>query len=274
MRISVLLIALVLPFSLFAGETEVQINESLTGKLVVPEGPHNRAVLLLHGWHGGADEVGNYYVNLASILAERGIASLRFSFSGEGREENYVSTVTYESRTGEASAAYRYLRGRYPDAAIGVNGFSLGGLTAIAIAADNPDWFASMVLWSAASNMNMADDPYAKDAWREAIETGTGSYQSWTELTLTREFIVGFSGVEVTPRLADYPGALLTIRGTEDFLPSQDQHWLQLAPTKDKSFLLIGGADHIFNVLEEPQPHYSSQVLKATVDWFDRTLKR
>ncbi len=257
-----------------AEDRSVQIEPGLSGKLMMPEKMNgsSRAVLLLHGWNGEMDEVGNLYHDLANELANRGIASLRFNFSGEGMRAKYVVTSTHESRTNEASAAYNYLKHQLPRATIGVNGFSLGGLTAMTIATDNPSWFKSMVLWSAAESMRVDGNKKYSDAARLAMKNGRSVYSDWTDITLTRAFLASYVGVQAGLNLAKYPGAFLTIRGDQDYLPSHDREWLKRVPTLDKSFLLIGGAGHIYNVLDEPKPAYGKKVIKATVDWFDRTL--
>ncbi len=274
----VLLIAILVSSQGFAGvhaeDRSVQIEPDISGKLMIPgePGDHPRAVLLLHGWNGEMDEVGNLYLDLASRLADRGIPSLRFNFSGEGLRAKYVVTATHESRVREASAAYHYLRHQFPGARIGVNGFSLGGLTAMTIAGDNPLWFTSMVLWSAAQSMRVDGDKKYSGAVRLAMKNGSSVYHGWTDITLTRAFLSSYVGVQASLGLAEYPGAFLTIRGDQDYLPSHDREWLKRVPTQDKSFLLIGGASHIYNVLDSPKPVYGNKVIEATVRWFDRTL--
>ena len=254
-------------------ETPVSINSDVMGKLALPAGsPPHQAVLLLHGWNGSMDEVGNLFADLAQALADRGIASLRFDFSGEGERVDYVVTSTLESRIAESKAAFAALRNAVADARYGVVGFSLGGLTAMEVVGEHPNWFQSMVLWSAAQEMNMPGDAAYREAFRTAIEEGQGVYQTWAKITLTRPFLLSFIGVNAGRHLATYPGALLSIRGDGDYLPSHDRAWLQSAPTRDKSFLLIGGADHIFNVLDQPRPNYGARVVRATADWFQRTL--
>lgn len=255
-----------------AGDTRVDIAPGFSGQLMVPEQATDRAVLLLHGWNSHQDEVGNLYRDLAEALAEAGIASLRFNFSGEGPQADFVMTSTFDSRVDESSRAYQYLRIRFPDASLGVQGFSLGGLTAMSIAGSHPDWFASMVLWSAAENFGGQQDPAFQKAAQQAIREGSAVLQTWTKVTLTRDHLSSFVGVNPRAGLADYPGAFLTIRGTRDFLPSHDREWLELLPTEDKAFLMIGGADHIYNVLEDPQPAYGRRAIEASVRWFDRTL--
>jgi uncharacterized protein len=255
-----------------AESTPVKLQIGVEGILETPAEPIQSVVLLLHGWSADMNEVGNLYADLADQLAVRGIASLRISFSGEGARTGYVSSSTFESRVGEAAAALRFLEEKFPEASLGLQGYSLGGLTAMGLVGRYPDTFKSMVLWAAAAEMRMNGDAAYDAAARKAMRDGRAVYKTWTDITLTREFISGFAGVNVENSLASYTGALLTIRGDQDFLPRRDPDWLKLAPTQDKAFILMGGADHIFHVLDDSQPGHSQRLLQFTSSWFDRTL--
>lgn len=271
-RYFLLVFFLTLTSTVLAEVTPVKLQVGVKGILETPAGPTQRAVLLLHGWNADMDEVGNLYADLAGQLAERGIASFRISFSGEGARTEYVVSSTFDSRIGEAVAALKFMKEKFPKASLGVQGYSLGGLTAMGLVGRYPDTFKTMVLWAAAAEMRIHGDPAYDAAARKAMKEGRAVYKDWTDITLTREFISGFVGVNVESNLALYTGALLTIRGDQDFLPRRDPDWLKLAPTQDKAFILMGGADHIFHVLDDSKPGYSERLLQSTTNWFDRTL--
>jgi len=273
MRLSAVFGALLLccTLPLLAADESVSFD-GLEGKLHLPSVSTGRAVLLLHGFNGTMDEVGNLYADLAAELGRRGIASLRFNYSGEGERVDFIVTSTLDSRIRETELAYAYLKKRLPDDRIGVNGFSLGGLTAMVVAGQHPDWFDTMVLWSAAEGMGSHNDPVYAKAAQKAVREGRAAYQDWTRITLTRDFVVSFAAVSASHWLPAYPGAFFAIRGTRDFLAPMEREWLGMVSTDSKSSLLIGGADHIFNVLETPRPDYGRQVIEATADRFDATL--
>lgn len=254
------------------GETSVRIDDRIDGKLVVPTEKPRAAVVLYHGWNGHMDEVGNMYQDLAAGLSDRGIASLRINFNGEGPHADFVVTSTLQSRMREAALAFEYLQDTVSVDRYGAVGFSLGGLTTMAVIGDHPDWFDSVVLWSAAASMNFSRDPAYSEAAGQAILEGRATYKSWTEIKLTREFLASFIGVTVDNNLSQYDGSLLSIRGTKDFLPVLDRQWIESSPSKDKAYWMIGDANHIFNVLDEPNPGYSNQVIDQTANWLQRTL--
>lgn len=274
MRALAFVLFTILLTSAAAEEIDLLVTPEVPGRLVLPDdGPPRAAVLLLHGWCGHMDEVGDLYRDLATALAERGIASLRFDFSGEGPNADYVVTSTYERRVAEAEVAHAALRERVPGVPVGVNGFSLGGLVAMALMGRNPDWFDAAVLWSAAARMDFSSgDPALVDAARDALRDGRAVYRTWTDITLTREFLVSYMGVDASTGLASYGGDLLAIRGTADYLPALDSQWIAATPGEDDAVILIDGADHIFGVLEQPRPAHGDRVLEHTAAWFDARL--
>jgi len=271
-RFVLLVLFLILSNMLVAEAIPVKLPIGVEGILNTPAGPIKGSVLLLHGWNADMNEVGNLYADLAGQLAERGVASFRISFSGEGARTGYVVSSTFDSRVGEAEAALQFMKEKFPQVSLGVQGYSLGGLTAMGLVGLYPDTFKTMVLWAAAAEMRINGDAAYDAAVRQAMKHGRAVYKDWTDITLTREFISGFVGVNVENNLALYTGALLTIRGDQDFLPGLDPAWLKLAPTDDKAFILMGGADHIFHVLDPDKPGYSERLLQFTANWFDRTL--
>ena len=71
--------------------------------------------------------------------------------------------------------------------------------------------------------------------------------------------------------LAKYPGALLLVRGTKDFIPPHEREFLAIAPGHPAEAVLIGGASHIFDVFDPANGH-ATRAVEATVAWFERTL--
>lgn len=275
------ILLLTLPLSASARDEIVQIAPGVQGRLLMPDtrGAPERGVLMLHGFNDHMDGVGNLQKQLAEALLRRNVASLRFNFSGEGERNNHVVTMTLESRMKEAAAAYRLLKENLHNPRIGVMGWSLGGLTAMKLAGENPDWFGTLVLWSAAEAVSFDNrGPEFSQAVQQALRDGRGTYSDWADITLTDQYITSFIGVNASEGLSAYPGSLLSIRGDQDFLPAHDRKWLSLLPSSpsQKAFHIVGGADHIFNVLEDPRPDYGDRVVRLTVDWFDEqfTLMR
>lgn len=261
-----------------AAETAVDLAPGLKGAWVVPDRDWDgRAVLLLHGFASDMDEAGGFYKRLAAALAGRGIASLRLNFRGEGDAARTKIESTLTTRIADTEAAHGFLL-RQPGVAparVGLQGWSLGGATAIETAARHPDWFHSMVLWATVSGDMYADLPKGifAAAFAQAEREGIAAmeFNGWKTVTIRREFFESFRGIDLDQSLAKYPGALLVIRGSEDFLPPHEAEFMKIAKGRPAEALLISGADHLFHVFAGEKGE-SGRVIEATVAWFGRTL--
>lgn len=231
------------------------------------------AVLLLHGWTGQRDEVGDLFKRTASQLAAQNIASLRIDFRGEGERHGHRLTSTFATRIADAEAGLALLQQHYPNTKIGVLGFSLGGATALALVGRQPDAVKSLVLWSTAGDLavDFFTQPDLKTATRKAMEQGESIYATWAPITLTREHLTGMLGYDLFGPLARYQGALLGIRGSADYLTPYEPQILDAANGSLEESVVIGGADHIFNTLDPTSTH-DERAITLTTRWFTETL--
>lgn len=289
-----LALACYLPFTLSAQE-EYTSEDNLTGGHLTKENElearivlknqmlathHKTAqvptatVLMIHGWAGQMDEVGDFYKRLAQQLAVQNIASLRINIRGEGEQaaSNYTLTSTFSSRVEDALTGLAFLKDRYGELPIGVVGFSLGGATAIALAGKRPNDIESLVLWSSADTPSVVVKNLLNDEQRVQVERdGKTVLEEWVDLTVTKRHYDGFFVDDIFPAFRKYEGALLTIRGTQDYLPDIDKRILNTASGHMEEAHYISGADHIFNVLDA-NATYDERVLNKTVKWFVSTL--
>ncbi|WP_317932947.1 alpha/beta hydrolase [Halioxenophilus sp. WMMB6] len=236
--------------------------------------PVTGAVLMIHGWASQMNEVGDMFARLAEQLADQGIASLRINIRGESEREksNFTLTSTFASRVEDGQTGLDYLRKTHPKLPIGVVGFSLGGATAIGLTGNNPKAVTSLVLWSSAGNpaymLTGVRDPVAV---KRAIDTGQAVVHAWVDLTITREHLLGMVGYDIFPPMQAYEGALLSIRGSDDYVEPIETELFANANAAPEDFYQIGGADHIFHSLE-PDSDFDERVISHTVNWLTATL--
>jgi pimeloyl-ACP methyl ester carboxylesterase len=89
--------------------------------------------------HGVNDNRAQWLRQVARLHADRGYGALLFDFAGHGESEG--SQVTYGAREREdVAAVLTYLRGRgdVDMAGIGIMGYSLGAITSVLLAAEEP----------------------------------------------------------------------------------------------------------------------------------------
>jgi len=257
-----------------ATDTPVVVKGELKGSWMLPDGAWDgRTVLLLHGFADDMDGAGDLYKHLADSLAKAGVASLRINFRGEGDRHRTVILSTFLTRIEDTESAYEFLT-RQPGVKpghLGCIGWSLGSTTELEVLGRHPGWFRTGVVWSSPTGEQY---PFMMrlPAAQEAVKVGVATYDAgWKKITTYREFYESFKGIDVTRSVSKYPGALLAVRGTMDFIPNGDPDLMKAAPGEPREAVLIGGADHIFNVFE-PAKGYAERAVGVTVAWITRTL--
>jgi uncharacterized protein len=110
------------------------------------------AVLILHGFTGQRMEPHRLFVLFSRLLAEHGIASMRFDFRGSGESEGTFDEMTPSREVTDVVAAYDFLRSRaeIDSSKLGLLGLSMGGMVA-ALSVGQPGLtFKALSLWAPA----------------------------------------------------------------------------------------------------------------------------
>ena len=268
--------------TLMAGEEKswseryVTIGDQIVGILAQSDAEGKApAILMCHGFGSHKNEVGDMYKRLAEKLARKGIASLRIDFPGWGESGGEMADSSIETRVNAAAEAYEFLSSQaFVDAGrMGILGFSLGGATAIISAGENPDWYKSMVTWSSAGDLGKNFlDSLGQERFDEAMKKGIITIDlGWREVTLKKGFFEKLKEYDILKSMEKYPGAFLSIAGTEDFSATHVPEFASLAKGRPSEGVLLSGADHIFGVLGEDQST-AENVMNRTLKWFQQTL--
>jgi hypothetical protein len=259
----------------YGAERIVTVAPGLAGAWMIPAGRWDgRTVIMLHGFADDMNGPADIGKHLAQALATHGIASLRINFRGEGDRNRTDIASTFPMRLADTVSAYNYVLAQRSGqrARIGVFGVSLGATTAIVSGGDHPTWFKSMAVWSSPSGdqfQAMLSAGPGPQAMKDGV--ATEEIAGWKKITTRREFYESFRGVDVDESLKHYPGAFLSVRGSEDYLPQHEAEFLHLATGKPAEAVLIGGADHIFKAFD-PGAELARRAIDVTVDWYARTL--
>jgi alpha-beta hydrolase superfamily lysophospholipase len=227
---------------------------------------------MIHGWTSTMDEVGNLYRRLAGDLNLLGIASIRIQIPGGSRAASNRLTSTFNERVDAAAQGLQYLTDNCNQKPVGVLGFSLGGATALSLAGQAPEKIQSLVLWSSAINPTEVESYFTEEQKDHILEQGELEFSTYQTFIITKRHLLGLRGHNnIVQEFANYRGALLMLRGTEDFLPKHEQTIMKTSNAEPLKYHYIDGADHIFNVLDDDKD-YDEILLTHTSQWLDKTL--
>lgn len=263
----------------FAAEEAVAVPGSqyeLPGILATPDtGDSHPAVLLIHGFASDKNEVGGFYANLAALLSERGIASLRFDFPGSGDHSVGFEVNNWSTFTRDAREAFDWLAEQDGIDAdrLAIVGFSLGGAIASNLAG-NDGRVKALVLWSAAGHMGSSQADLYETYYDTAVAEGYAEADlGFRTANLSAEYFQGRFSAFPLFDIRSYTNPLLVVNGLLDTsVPVHTaRDYVQSSGSLDVTLRILPDSDHIFNVLTDDLTD-SETVLELTAGWLDQKL--
>jgi uncharacterized protein len=272
---------------------------SLDGLLDLPDpgrfpGPRP-AVVVCHGFKGFMEW--GFFPHLATLLAERGIACVRFNLSGSGMrpgddrvaDPEAFRADTHSLEVGdllavlEAVVAVEALApGRIDPARLGLLGHSRGGGNVILAASRSPwrERIRALVTWAAVADFDRFTSEQ-KESWRRQGELAVVNARTGQRLALGLGLLTDFEAhreeLDILAAAGRRTCPWLIIHGDDDeSVPAEDGRRLAAAAgtAGPAELLLIHGAGHTFGAQHPfagPTPHLI-QALNATQTWFRRFL--
>ncbi len=237
-------------------QTKVKIADKIIGILTMPDDVTQKipAVLMLHGFASHKDEIGNFYIHFADLLAKQGIASLRIDFFGWGESVSTPTTeITIDSLIEDAALAYDFLVSQeYVDVdRISVCGFSLGAGIAILTMSLKEKRFHSMLFLSPAGDLVndfalfLGQDVCKKGAEQDETEINL----VWREpFKLSKHFFQSLDKYKLQEHFSKFKGRFFAIAGSEDFSCAHAKAYANLS---GKGVVILDGRDHVFNITNE-----------------------
>lgn len=240
-------------------------------------------VVLAHG-HGGTREENGAFSELASMLAEVGIASIRMDFPGCGdsTEAFTHNNITNMMQDIEAAFEYAIAQPGIDKGRIGILGYSMGGRLAMLTIADEPAYSAT-ALWAPVAldgAKGMIEYFGGKEQYEEvrdeALHEGQVLFTTpWgQEQQLGEKFFDDLERSEPLEAISHYRGNLLVVHGSADTVIDDyngriaSQAALSTATAELK---IIRDAGHGFGFFGG-EPDVRAEVLGATVDFFTAKL--
>ena len=190
-------------------------------------------------FHGNFGNVSNHFP-LALFLARHGFNVLAFDYEGYGASEGRPSPKNL-LQDGIASVRYAALRGKTEK--IGVFGQSLGGFTAIQVAAQEPLVKAAVIEAAFARQRSMARAVLKRSLW-------TWPLYPIAPLFLTARYDALTAVAKIVPR------PIFFVHGDKDtIVPVQMSRELYAAAQDPKELWIVPGANHLECQKRAPQEY-------------------
>src|SRR5664280_1004494 len=240
-------------------------GHQLAAALDLPEGEPLAYALFAHCFTCGKDVLAAKRIAVA--LAAKGIAVLRFDFTGLGSSEGDFANSTFSSNVADLVRAADHLRETRKGPAILI-GHSLGGSAILAAAGQIPD--AKAVVTIAAPS----DPAHVTGLFRDRIEDIRKHGKVQVSLAgrpfhITREFLDDIAEHGLMAKVTNLHKALLIMHSpTDDTVGIDNATRIFVAAKHPKSFVSLAGADHLLS--ERRDAAYVADVIGA---WATRYLE-
>jgi putative redox protein len=239
-------------------------GEQLAAALDLPECEPLAYALFAHCFTCGKDVLAAK--RIAEALAAKGIAVLRFDFTGLGSSEGDFANSTFSSNVADLVRAADHLRETRKSPAILI-GHSLGGAAILAAAAQFPD--AKAVVTIAAPS----DPAHVTGLFADRIEDIREHGEVEVSLAgrpfqIRREFLDDIAEQHLLADVAKLHKALLVMHApTDDTVGIDNATRIFVAAKHPKSFVSLAGADHLLT-----NRHDSAYVADIIAAWATRYL--
>jgi uncharacterized OsmC-like protein/fermentation-respiration switch protein FrsA (DUF1100 family) len=239
-------------------------GQQLAAALELPEGEPLAFALFAHCFTCGKDVLAAKRIAVA--LAAKGIAVLRFDFTGLGSSEGDFANSTFSSNVADLVRAADHLRETRKAPAILI-GHSLGGAAVLAAAAQIPE--AKAVVTIAAPS----DPAHVTGLFADRIDDIRKHGKVEVSLAgrpfqIKREFLDDIAEHNLIAHVTTLHKALLIMQSpTDDTVGIDNATRIFVAAKHPKSFVSLAGADHLLS--DKRDSMYVADVIAA---WAERYL--
>jgi putative redox protein len=239
-------------------------GEKLAARLDLPRGRPRAFALFAHCFTCNKDVFAA--ARIAGGLAERGIAVLRFDFTGLGASEGDFANTNFSSNVEDLVRAADFLRETYEAPKLLI-GHSLGGAAVLAAAGRVPEARAVATIAAPADPAHVA--AHFTEARAEIEAAGEAEVLLvGRPFRIKKQFLEDIEAQKLDAALAGLRKALMVFHSPRDATVGIDNaSRIFLAAKHPKSFVSLDDADHLLS--RKPDAIYVAEVLAA---WAGRYL--
>ena len=245
-------------------EFEGSQGDRLAARLELPAGDPRGYAVFAHCFTCSKDLAAASRISKA--LAAKGIAVLRFDFTGLGHSDGEFANTNFSSNVEDIRRAAAWLREHHRAPALLV-GHSLGGAAVLAVASSLSEVNAVATI-GAPSNAAHLEHLFSESVVE--IETSGSAEVSigGRPFRVQRQFLEDIRGQRLEERISDLGAALMVMHSPIDNIVGV-HHAARIfeAARHPKSYVSLGQADHLLT--DRADAEYAALVLSA---WADRYL--
>jgi putative redox protein len=240
-------------------------GQQLAASLDLPENEPVAYALFAHCFTCGKDVLAAKRIAVA--LAAKGIAVLRFDFTGLGSSEGDFANTTFSSNIADLVRAADHLRETRGAPAILI-GHSLGGAAVLAAAGQIPD--AKAVATIAAPSDPAHVTHFFKDKIDDIRKHGKVEVSlAGRPFSIKREFLDDIAEQGLMTHVAQLHKALLVMHSpTDDTVGIENATKIFVSARHPKSFVSLSGADHLLT--DKGDAAYVAEMIAA---WATRYIE-
>lgn len=230
----------------------------LSARLHLPDGPTNAYAIFAHCFTCTKDILAAR--KIADELAKRGIALLRFDFTGLGASAGEFEDTTFTSNIGDILAAAEYLRQNFEAPSILI-GHSLGGAATLAAAGEVPEAKAVATIGAPADADHVIHN--FGDHLDEIEHKGIADLKlAGRPFRIKREFVEDLRSHTLAERVGKLNKALMILHAPNDnTVGIENAADIYAAAKHPKSFVSLDSADHLLSNSQDVA--YVAEVIAA-----------
>ena len=241
-------------------------GDTLAARFDVPAGTVRATAIFAHCFTCSKDI--QAAKRIAGELAMRGIAVLRFDFTGLGASDGEFANTNFSSNCTDLLRAADWLRDTIEAPSILI-GHSLGGAAVLGVAGDIAEVKAVATIGAPADAAHVAHNFHAD---LETIERDGSAEVSLAgrKFRIQKQFLDDIRGQNLTNRIAGMKKALMVLHSPlDDTVGIDNASAIFLAAKHPKSYVSLDKADHLLTRAEDAS--YAAEIIAA---WASRFIAR
>ncbi|MDJ0614901.1 MAG: alpha/beta fold hydrolase, partial [Rhizobiaceae bacterium] len=240
------------------------IGAKLSARLDLPQGPVRAYAIFAHCFTCSKDFHATR--RIAAELSNRGIAVLRFDFTGLGKSGGDFASTNFSSNREDLIVAANYLRENFKAPTLLI-GHSLGGAAVLSVAGDIPEVKAVVTIGAPAEAEHVVHNFGAK--LDEISDKGEAKVSlAGREFSIGKQFLDDLKSNDVLEKVANLKKPLLVMHSPIDqTVGVENATKIFVAAKHPKSFVSLDNADHL--VSSDEDADFAAAIIAA---WSEKYL--